>query len=135
MIYFVRGEAVVVLNSIGISPTAPEEAPLDAIKRATETSGVHFSQEMQLAFMVLTFALVALIFLYLITRSGRATPFVLRIYTITIIVFGSLVVVSSAYSNNQVASVIGLFGTIAGYVLGRSERNAERADAPPPSDT
>ena len=47
---------------------------------------------------------------------------VLRIYVITIIVFGTLAIVAAGYSSEQVAPVMGLFGTIAGYILGRSER-------------
>lgn len=95
-------------------------APAKAAKLA-EVGSFHTNQEMILTGMILAFALLSLGFLYLAVRTGRADSFFLRIYVITIIIFGTLLVVSSAYTTSQIAPVVGLFGTIAGYVLGRSE--------------
>jgi hypothetical protein len=81
--------------------------------------------ELNLTKLIFLFGLVALIFLYLAARSDRCTPFLLRIYVITILVFGSLLVVSSAYSTEQIAPVVGFFGTIAGYLLGKGDRPNE----------
>ena len=63
-----------------------------------------------------------MLLLYLMVRSEKAGAFELRIYVITILIFGSLLIVSSAYSTEQIAPVIGFFGTIAGYILGRGDR-------------
>ena len=88
-----------------------------------EVGSFHTNQEMILTIMILGFGLLSLLFLYLCVRTGRANQFVLRIYVITIIVFGTLLAVSSSYTTEQIAPVVGLFGTIAGYVLGRSEKS------------
>jgi hydrogenase/urease accessory protein HupE len=82
-----------------------------------------------LTVIILVFGLIALGFLYAIARRPQTTPMVLRIYVITIIVFGTLAIVAAGYSSEQVAPVMGLFGTIAGYILGRSERK-ETPDEP-----
>jgi hydrogenase/urease accessory protein HupE len=98
--------------------------PSEAIV-GVESGGLHTTQEMQLTFTIMGFGLVALLFLYLMSRQRHIPPFVLRVYVITIIIFGTLAVVASAYTNDQIAPVVGLFGTIAGYVLGRTDRPAD----------
>lgn len=67
--------------------------------------------------------------LYLMVRHERIgdgafqlRQFELRIFTITILVFGSLLVVSAGFGTDQLGPVIGFFGTIAGYILGRGDR-------------
>jgi hydrogenase/urease accessory protein HupE len=102
-------------------------SPSKAAKLA-EIGSFHTNQEMVLTTMILGFALLSLLFLYLCLRTGRASEFVLRIYVITIIIFGTLLAVSSSYTTEQIAPVVGLFGTIAGYVLGRSERAGSRSE-------
>lgn len=106
-------------------------SPSDAAKMA-EVGGPHFNQEIQFTLLIILFALVSLLFLYLAAKEGKATPFFLRIYLITIIVFGTLAIVASAYTTEQIAPVVGLFGTIAGYVLGKSDGSNE-TPAPGPS--
>ncbi|ATQ43078.1 hypothetical protein [Caulobacter mirabilis] len=106
---------------------ASRVGPGEAIEMV-ERGGLHLSQEMQLTYIIMGFGLVALLFLYLISRQRRVSALVLRIYVITIIVFGTLAVVASAYTTEQIAPVVGLFGTIAGYILGRGERSQAPED-------
>lgn len=87
------------------------------------------TQEMELTMMIMGFGLVALLVLFLMSKQPNTSPLVLRVYVITIIIFGTLAVVASAYTNDQIAPVVGLFGTIAGYVLGRSEKGVDGATA------
>ncbi len=115
----------------GVGAEATPISAGDAV-RAVEAGGLHLSQEMQLTFGLMAFGLFALLFLYLISRRREPSAFLLRIYVITIIVFGTLAVVASAYTTDQIAPVVGLFGTIAGYVLGRGERNASPTEGDPP---
>lgn len=81
--------------------------------------------EIQLTLIIFIFGLIALgVFAWLV-RTGRASPLVMRLYVIIILVFGTLLVVSSAYSTEQIAPIVGFFGTIAGYLMGKSERSNE----------
>lgn len=99
----------------------PAITPADAAD--LREAGSFFSQgELQLTLIIFVFGLIAMIVFYLLTRTERATLFVLRIFVVIILVFGTLIVVSSSYSTQQIAPVVGFFGTIAGYLLGRSER-------------
>lgn len=74
--------------------------------------------------VIFVFGLIALAAFLLLVRAGKATPYIMRLYVIIILVFGTLLVVSSSYTTDQIAPVVGFFGTIAGYLLGRTERQA-----------
>jgi len=112
----------------GESAGAPA-TPITAREAVTgvEVGGMHLTQEMQLTFTILGFGLFSLLFLFLMSRRRSISSFVLRIYVITIIIFGTLAVVASAYTTDQIAPVVGLFGTIAGYILGRGDREQRPA--------
>ncbi len=115
---------------------ATNEFPLEEAETTTAAAaeplreaGSFFSNfETSLTLVIFLFALVAIGFFYILIRTERATPFLLRIYVIIILVFSSLLIVSSSYSTHQIAPVIGFFGTVAGYLLGRSERKDADAD-------
>ena len=83
---------------------------------------MHTTDEIMLTVAIFLYALMAMAVLYILVHKEHATPFVLRIYVITVLIGGSLIVVSSAFTQDQLAPVMGLFGTIAGYLLGRGER-------------
>ena len=96
-------------------------APREALKHV-ESGGLFSSSQLGLTFIIFVFGLIAMAVFFLLVRLERATPYLMRIYVIIILIFGTLLVVSSAYSTDQIAPVVGFFGTIAGYLLGRSER-------------
>ena len=108
------------------SDNLPEQvpAPVSASQAAArvETGSLSSIFELNLTIIIFVFGLLALVLLYAMIRNERTTPFVMRIYVVTILIFGSLLVVSSAYTTEQISPVIGFFGTIAGYVLGRGDR-------------
>lgn len=79
--------------------------------------------ELNLTLLIFAFGVVSLLLFYWIVRSDRGSPLLLRVYVILILIFGTLLIVSSAYTTEQIAPVVGFFGTIAGYLLGRGDRN------------
>lgn len=111
-----------------------------AVENATETTasdvaeyaeaGSMFSWgEIELTLIIFIFGLIAVGVFYFLAQNKQVTPHLMRLYVIIILVFGSLLVVSSGYATAQIAPVIGFFGTIAGYLLGRSEkRDGERPE-------
>jgi hydrogenase/urease accessory protein HupE len=103
---------------------AVDPEPISAADAQSAVPGLdlHSLGEFRLTAIIFIFGLIALFVFYLILRNRRATPFVLRMYIIIILVFGTLLIVSSAYTTAQIAPVVGFFGTIAGYLLGRTER-------------
>ncbi|MGR8922301.1 hypothetical protein ACU8MB_00885 [Rhizobium leguminosarum] len=58
---------------------------------------------------------------YLLRRSTTVTPDdIVKNCTITLVIIGALVLIVAGYSSQQTAQAFGLFGTVIGYLLGRS---------------
>ena len=114
------------LDDIPVATPEPITPPAAA---AVREAGDFFSLgEFQLTLIIFVFGMVAMLVFWQLLRSDRATPYMMRIFVIIILVFGTLLVVSSSYSTQQIAPVVGFFGTIAGYLLGKSEKQRGDAD-------
>jgi hypothetical protein len=92
-----------------------------------QTGSIFSDRSLTLTYIILAFGLLALVLLYLMARHERdglseLRQFELRIFTITILVFGSLLVAAAGFGSDQLTPLIGFFGTIAGYILGRGDR-------------
>lgn len=103
----------------------PAKVPASQAITRVEAGNLTSMFELNLTMIILFFGVLALVLLYLMVRNDRAGTFELRIYVITILIFGSLLIVSSAYTTEQISPVIGFFGTIAGYILGRGDRPSD----------
>lgn len=74
---------------------------------------------------VLAFGLVVLLIAAFLIRGGKSAESILRVFgTITIIVAAVFLIVAG-YSDRQISPVIGLLGTIAGYLLGKDANARE----------
>ena len=82
--------------------------------------------------LVITLSLSLLVFgliicgltTYLMTKNKQATD-VIRGFSLPLIIVSAVVLVVAGYSNQQISSVIGLLGTVAGYLLGSRDRPAD----------
>jgi|SRR5882724_2714400 len=74
---------------------------------------------------VVGLAVLLLEFLLLRRNSIFKAEDALRIFGITLILIGALLATTAGYSANDIAPAIGLFGTVAGYLLGRSSNRSE----------
>ena len=108
------------------SNTTPKEIsnapPVGSEIGAPDVISVMTTNELLLSFGVLIFGfLVILVELYLIKISyfdqGQAIKFLL----VTLVIMSALFLISAGFSNNQIAPAMGLFGTIAGYLLGKGD--------------
>jgi hypothetical protein len=116
---------------IGNPPPLPGALPASAqvgVKRLLT------SFEFWLALEILIFGVIVIIAEYLIMRSQKLNAEeALRLYGVTLIVIGTLFIICAGFGNDQIAPALGLFGTLAGYLLGRraSDKPAEgtRADS------
>jgi len=78
------------------------------------------STEGQITLLVLALGALIIIAQFFVLRFKEGTAEdATRAYSITLIIIGTLVLICAGYSNNQIAPAMGLFGTIAGYLLGR----------------
>ncbi len=99
------------------NPAPPPGPPPEA---APGVGGWLSSREVQLATGVLllgVFVIAAEV--YLLGRGTASADDVLKILGVTLIIVGTLFVVAAGFSGNDVAPALGLFGTLAGYLVGR----------------
>jgi hypothetical protein len=73
---------------------------------------------LSLEILIFGFAVVAV--QYLLLKNAKVTAEeALRVYAVTLIIIGTLFAITAGFDSNQIAPAMGLFGTIAGYLLGR----------------
>jgi VIT1/CCC1 family predicted Fe2+/Mn2+ transporter len=90
---------------------------------------------MTISSAVLVFGVfIFLISAYLI-KLGKSAEAVLRVMGTMLIIVAALFLVVAGYTDTQIAPVMGLLGTIAGYLLGKSgeEKKSDPATAPAPA--
>ncbi|OYU79949.1 MAG: hypothetical protein CFE23_11890 [Flavobacterium sp. BFFFF1] len=73
-----------------------------------------------LSLCVLGFGLLLIIGeIILVYRLNISPQDTIKFIIVTLIVIGSLYLITAGYTNNQIAPAMGLLGTIAGYLLGK----------------
>lgn len=79
---------------------------------------------MTMSAVVLIFGIVVLVLCAGLMRSSRPSPeAILRVFGTVLIITGALFLVVAGYTDQQVAPVMGLLGTLAGYLLGKGSPN------------
>ena len=94
-------------------PGGQSPSPAPAQSFLTTTEG-----HLTLAIIALA-ALVLLIQMFALRSRQASADDVIRGCSIIFIITGTLVLITAGYTNDQIAPALGLFGTIAGYLLGR----------------
>lgn len=129
-----RETAVSAPASTAVNDAPPSEAdltrgtpsdPPEAKARFNYTS----SPEFFLALMVCGISISALLMQFLLLKKSSKPKCedTSQVFGLTLIIMGALFSVSAGFSAEQIAPTMGLFGTIAGYLLGKSEKK-ERED-------
>lgn len=82
---------------------------------------------MTMSSVVLIFGVVVIAICAALMRSSRPSPeAILRVFGTVLIITGALFLVVAGYTDKQMAPVMGLLGTLAGYLLGKGA-----SDEPP----
>lgn len=75
---------------------------------------------MTMSSVVLIFGVVVIAICAALMRSSRPSPeAILRVFGTVLIITGALFLVVAGYTDKQMAPVMGLLGTLAGYLLGK----------------
>lgn len=95
-----------------------------------EAGGYLSTFELKITTMIVVIALIALGMEFLLLRRipNLKAEDALRVFAVTLILVGTLFFIAAGYDSNQVAPAMGLFGTVAGYLLGRSIDRKEPKD-------
>ena len=81
--------------------------------------GSHSTMLTLTGFTLLFGVMISVIVAYLI-RTGSEPEAVLRVFGTVTIIFAAVFLIVAGFSDSQIAPVIGLLGTIVGYLLGRA---------------
>lgn len=84
----------------------------------------NFGNREWMTVLILVFGVVIILIEYMLLRNRTSDKVedLGKYLVITVIIIGTLALMVGSIDNNQTAPAVGLFGTIAGYLLGRSER-------------
>src|SRR5947209_667625 len=87
------------------------------------------SKEFLLALLVTAVLLVTLSLQFVLLRKIERLKVedTLRSFSLTLVIMGTIYFIVTGFDSEQIAPALGLFCTIAGYILGRAERRGERA--------
>lgn len=89
-------------------------------------------QEIYMSIAVLIFGLLVVVAQTLLFYRQKAdVEEAFKYFIVTLIIIGSLFLVTAGYGNEQIAPILGLLGTIAGYLLGKAFNSGERRPNPP----
>lgn len=131
--------AAVLMTSSAVMAAAPVAVSRDTVAPVNSVTGEGVARQAQhgvvafigryttievwLSLLVILFAGFTLMLVFRLLRNNSPTPdAVLRVIVVTVIVFGALFCITAGFEPEQIAPATGLFGTIAGYLLGRDAR-------------
>lgn len=78
-------------------------------------------QEIYMSIAVLVFGLLVVVAQTLLFYRQKAdVEEAFKYFIVTLIIIGALFLVTAGYGNEQIAPILGLLGTIAGYLLGKA---------------
>ncbi len=78
-------------------------------------------EAMTISATVLVFGVLVMVLMTVVLRKSNIQPdAVLRLFGTTIIIIGALFLIVAGYTETQMGPVMGLLGTIAGYLLGKN---------------
>jgi hypothetical protein len=86
-----------------------------------------------LSISCLAFGLVVISLMAYLSLKRRASTLVLRSFSVPLIIVAAVFLVVAGFGERQIAPVIGLLGTIAGYLLGSERGIIERERSTPAS--
>jgi succinate-acetate transporter protein len=103
-----------------------EVISIDASPKTNQPQNTWWSvtNAMTISVAVLFYGAFTLILAALLIKSGKSSESVLRIFGTILIIIVAVFLVVAGYSNDQIAPVIGLLGTLAGYLLGKGESSS-----------
>ncbi|AWI25794.1 hypothetical protein HYN49_07700 [Flavobacterium pallidum] len=121
-----------VTDSITSNNPLPEEEP-ETPKVSTQGARFPMSDNaFNLSLCILGFGVLLIIGeIILVYRLSISPQDTIKFIVVTVIVIGSLYLITAGYTNDQIAPAMGLLGTIAGYLLGKMgpESNANKSNS------
>ena len=84
--------------------------------------------EFWLSLLILLFGSIVVFLQFFLLRKQRFDANdLLKVFGVTLIVVGTLFLIAAGFGDKQIAPAMGLFGTLAGYLLGKASAAADAA--------
>jgi hypothetical protein len=97
---------------------SPERVP----ETERDSSVIITMKENILSIMLLSIMLIIIVFeFFIIRKQNLSESNAIKLIVITLIIFGTLFLVTAGYFQEQLAPAFGLLGTISGYLLGKND--------------
>jgi hypothetical protein len=124
--------SAVLCGSLGVGALAQDNHIPALAAGVTSQVTALSSIELWLAFAIILFGFIVLCMqFFLLKRATHTEPDdILRLFTVTIIIIGTLALIAIGYSSQQIAPALGLFGTILGYLLGKADERSRNRRPP-----
>jgi len=110
----------------GVTTPSPRESGEPSVIPEEMVAGDRYlsSKEFVLALLVTAMLLGTLSLQFVLLRKIEKLKVedTLRSFSLTLVIMGTIFFIVAGFDSEQVAPALGLFCTIAGYILGRSER-------------
>lgn len=84
-----------------------------------------YADSFALTCLLLSFGLIILLLITYLIKTGKDPEQLLRSFGTVLIIIAAVFLIVAGYSEKQIAPVIGLLGTIVGYLLGKSSVKKE----------
>jgi hypothetical protein len=114
--------------------SAVTQVPSDGAVSAVGAQPWTPSLVLWLTISIILFAVIVFAFMWLCLKAGHRPGDTLRLATMPMVIVAAIFLVLLGFSNEQMTPVIGLLGTLIGYVLGSATVRGASPD-PPPSNT
>jgi hypothetical protein len=106
---------------IAVAQNVPQ--PVQNIAESSPDTIVLSQKEFWAAVVVMIFSVLVLVSASVFKKHASFTEEnIIRMIALVLIVSGTLFLVTLGYTAQQISPALGILGTIAGYMLGRSER-------------
>lgn len=118
------------------SPASGDKGVLATLKAAVANAETSQSWNpalvMFLTVAILLFGTAVLGMMTYLVMKDKPAGLVLRLFTVPLVIVASVFLVVTGFSNEQITPVVGLLGTIVGYILGS---HSTRGDNSTPAET
>lgn len=111
-----------------LSQTAPMNEPPPSPAAQGLMPGLLSQGELVVSIAILIFGMAVLAFQYFQQRhsSDHTADSVMKTTVVTLIIICTMLMITLGLSSQQIAPALGLFGTIAGYLLGKRDAEPRR---------
>lgn len=114
-------------ETVATVANTPPQGDVNQPPHDSELVPTKSSQEVYLSLGVLVFGIIVVLAqAYIINKRQEALSQSLKYLSVSLIIVGALFLVTAGYGNSQIAPIIGLLGTVAGYLLGRTQADTPR---------